>query len=144
MPELINLGALQLKFLHSKETTGGSIDLRSQGGALRLVEYELDVSAQGGSGGAGTDHHDVGGASHRGEGPVVGRRVDRARQAVGAGGGAVEGADEVQPQQGAGVGVEPVEQVVVDGGAGGDIGRGGVRAEDPHGVESAPVAAVLT
>ena len=27
MPELINLGALQLKFLHSKETTGGSIDL---------------------------------------------------------------------------------------------------------------------
>ena len=27
MPELINLGALQLKFLQSKETTGGSVDL---------------------------------------------------------------------------------------------------------------------
>ncbi|MGN1288719.1 MAG: cupin domain-containing protein, partial [Bradyrhizobium sp.] len=27
MPELINLGALQLKFLQSKETTGGSLDL---------------------------------------------------------------------------------------------------------------------
>ncbi|MBR0896031.1 cupin domain-containing protein [Bradyrhizobium tropiciagri] len=27
MPELINIGALQLKFLQSKETTGGSIDL---------------------------------------------------------------------------------------------------------------------
>ena len=27
MPELINMGSLQLKFLHSKHDTGGSLDM---------------------------------------------------------------------------------------------------------------------
>src|SRR6266852_6376497 len=27
MPELINMGSLQLKFLHSKDDTGGSLDM---------------------------------------------------------------------------------------------------------------------